>query len=396
MSPEQLNGHPVDGGSDVFSTGVVLYQLLTYALPFDGQGTAAIIANILHHPPPPLSHYIRDYPAELDEIVERALAKSREQRYASAEDFAFDLSRVHEMLKRDAVNQYVGQARACIAKSELPSAREMLSRALKIDTQHSLAKQLMYEVQRMTEREQTTRRIQQLRTQAEESGAKKRYSDALALIDQALQLDETDAELLSLRAQIQQAESRQQQVLKLLHLAENAQQAGELSMAMGAIEDALQLDPDDADVKVLHASLVQQVTDHSKQKQLRELLSAIHHEISAKQFTAAYELILQAGAIDPVNREIQSLQNLVASVRQQESRRSEIQSLCAEVESLLSSRRSHRRMREGGSSRRQVSRRTCSDPIKAAAENQREIAERSRYIETQISDVDQTVESRQH
>ena len=105
MSPEQLNGLPVDGRSDVFSTGVMLYQLLTYNLPFGGQGTAAVINNILQHPPTPLSQYIRDYPAELDEILDRALAKDREQRYATAEDFAFDLSRVQEVLKRDASQQ---------------------------------------------------------------------------------------------------------------------------------------------------------------------------------------------------------------------------------------------------------------------------------------------------
>jgi hypothetical protein len=389
MSPEQLNGLPVDGRTDVFSTGVMLYQLLTYNLPFGGQGTAAVIANILQRDPPPLSQYIQDYPAELDDIVARALAKNREQRYATAEDFAFDLSRVQEGLKRDAINHYVGQARACIAKSELPPAREMLSRALKLDTQNTVAKQLMYEVQRLAESAQTTHRIQQLRTQAEEAREQKRYSDALGLIDQALQLDNTDTELLSLRAQIQQAESLHQQVLKLLRLAESAQQAGELSMAMGAVDDALKLDPNDTQLNELHASLVRQVADQSTQKQLRELLSAVHHEISAKNFTAAYELIQQAEALDPGNREIQSLQNLVTAVRQQDLRRGEIQSLCAEVESLLAAGD----LTGACAKADQASARFPGDPaviqLKAAAENQRESAERFYYVEAQVIEVNQ-------
>jgi eukaryotic-like serine/threonine-protein kinase len=389
MSPEQLNGQPVDGRTDVFSTGVMLYQLLTYALPFSGEGTAAIIANVLQHDPAPLSQYIQDYPAELDDIVARALAKNREQRYATAEDFAFDLSRVQEVLKRDAINHYVGQARACIAKSELPPAREMLSRALKLDTQHSVAKQLMYEVQRLTESEQTTCHIRQLRTQAEEAWGQKRHSDALQLIDQALQLDNTDMELLSLRARIQEADSLHQQVVKLLRLAESAQQAGELPMAMGAVEDAFKLDPNDTQVNELHASLVRQVTEHSTQKQVRELLSAVHHEISAKRFTAAYELMQQAEALDPGNREVQSLQNLVTSVRQQESRRSEIQALCAEVENLLAAGD----LAGACAKADQASARFPGDPaviqLKAAAENQREAAERSRYVEAQVLEVNQ-------
>ena len=389
MSPEQLNGLPVDGRSDVFSTGVMLYQLLTYNLPFGGQGTAAVINNILQHPPTPLSQYIRDYPAELDEILDRALAKDREQRYATAEDFAFDLSRVQEVLKRDAVNSYVGQARACIAKSELPPAREMLSRALKLDTQNSVAKQLMYEVQRLAEREQKAGRIQQLRTQAEEAWAQKRHSYALELIDQALQLDKTDTELLSLRAQIQQAESLHQQVLKLLHLAESAQQAGELSMARGVMEEALQLDPNDTQVKLLHASLMQQLTDHDKQKQFRELLSAIHQEISVKHFTAAHEMLQQAEGVDPGNSEIKSLKDLVTTVRQQEVRRGEIQSLCAEVKSLMAAGD----LAAACAKADQAAERFPGEPaliqLKATAENQREAAQRTRYIEAQISEVNQ-------
>jgi serine/threonine-protein kinase len=84
MPPEQFNGQPVDARSDVFSTGVMLYELLTYVLPFEATGAAAIINKILREPAPPLSKFIHDYPAELDEIIERALAKNREQRYMSA------------------------------------------------------------------------------------------------------------------------------------------------------------------------------------------------------------------------------------------------------------------------------------------------------------------------
>ena len=60
MSPEQVNGKPIDTRTDIFSTGVVLYQLLTYSLPFDGDSTAATLLKIIHDPPPPLQKYITD------------------------------------------------------------------------------------------------------------------------------------------------------------------------------------------------------------------------------------------------------------------------------------------------------------------------------------------------
>src|SRR5438067_206766 len=58
MSPEQVNGRAVDKRTDIFSTAVVLYQLLTYTLPFDAETTAATLLKIVHDPPPPLGRFL--------------------------------------------------------------------------------------------------------------------------------------------------------------------------------------------------------------------------------------------------------------------------------------------------------------------------------------------------
>jgi len=100
MSPEQINAQVVDGRTDIFSAGVMLYELLTGALPFDSKDTASTLLKIIHEDPPPLKNYIQNYPPDLDEVMKKALAKDREDRYATADDFAFDLSRVQEQLKR--------------------------------------------------------------------------------------------------------------------------------------------------------------------------------------------------------------------------------------------------------------------------------------------------------
>src|SRR5205085_8618943 len=98
MSPEQFNGHVVDGRSDIFSSGVMLYELITGVLPFDGNETPTVILKILNEPPPPLKEHLQNFPPELEEIIKRALSKDREERYATAEDFAMDLSRLRETL----------------------------------------------------------------------------------------------------------------------------------------------------------------------------------------------------------------------------------------------------------------------------------------------------------
>jgi serine/threonine protein kinase len=98
MSPEQIQAVPVDGRADIFSTGVVLYQLLTGCSPFDGGDPASTLYRILHDDPRPFTEFLSSYPPELETITFKALAKRREDRYESAADFAQDISRVNRAL----------------------------------------------------------------------------------------------------------------------------------------------------------------------------------------------------------------------------------------------------------------------------------------------------------
>jgi len=88
MAPEQVQGEKIDARADLFSVGVVLYQLLTDKRPFDGDNDFSIIHQIIGHNPPPPSEFNAGLPAAIDAVVARALAKDRDQRFATARDFA--------------------------------------------------------------------------------------------------------------------------------------------------------------------------------------------------------------------------------------------------------------------------------------------------------------------
>ena len=88
MAPEQVQGQKIDSRADLFSVGVVLYQLLTDKRPFDGDNDFSIIHQIIGHHPPPPSTINDKLPTALDAVVARALAKNREERFATARDFA--------------------------------------------------------------------------------------------------------------------------------------------------------------------------------------------------------------------------------------------------------------------------------------------------------------------
>ena len=91
MSPEQVQGLPVDARADLFAAGIVLYQLLTGKRPFDGESEFAIIHQIVSQHPAAPSTINPQLPPALDAVVARALSKQRDDRFATAHDFSLAL-----------------------------------------------------------------------------------------------------------------------------------------------------------------------------------------------------------------------------------------------------------------------------------------------------------------
>ena len=91
LSPEQIAGEPQSTRSDIFSLGIVLYQMVTGAAPFEGSSVSAVCAQILSAEPMPPSQRNPALPAEIDRIILRCLAKSPADRYPSAESLAASL-----------------------------------------------------------------------------------------------------------------------------------------------------------------------------------------------------------------------------------------------------------------------------------------------------------------
>jgi len=99
VSPEQLQGMATDERTDLFSFGVVLYEMVTGVLPFWSEHAQAVMYSILNEEPEPVTKLNKEIPIEFERIIRKALEKTRELRYQSIEELLADLRKVHEELE---------------------------------------------------------------------------------------------------------------------------------------------------------------------------------------------------------------------------------------------------------------------------------------------------------
>ena len=385
MSPEQVNGRQVDARTDIFSTGVVLYQLFTYALPFEGESTASTLLKIINEPPPPLKDFLASYPPQLQAIVDRALAKDRNERYASAEEFALELGQLQSQLKQEMISRYLQEATQLIENNDLHRAKGQVLQVLKIDRHHTRASHLLRELQDRIQRQEIDEEIQQLRMQAEDAFGQKQYGTALEHLDRAISLDKNSLELQQLRDTVKAAEVRAQKFQRAVRLAESAHQMGDLDLARQTIEEALGIVPEDTHARSLQRTIENEWAERDRQRQLEGYLEQARRDISSRKFTSALELLQQARALDPAAPQIRALMEAATAAKEQERRRRELEAINREIEEALNRDDYSTASEKADLGLKSFPQERGLLKLKALAEKQRHIAERKRFVDEQLA-----------
>lgn len=173
MSPEQIKGHKVDGRSDIFSVGAVLFELLTYVKPFHAETMTSVLFKIVNDQAPSLESLGVSPPPALEQILKKALAKDLGERYSEIGKMAKDLRELNDILKADRERQQIaGAIDNLLAEGE----------------------------QRFVERTDhgTPEEVRELLATARELYRNQFYEDALRSFKEILELDPGNVEALSL------------------------------------------------------------------------------------------------------------------------------------------------------------------------------------------------------
>lgn len=124
MAPEQVEGKPADHRADIFSLGVVLYQLLTRRAPFARDGASATMYAIVHDTPEKMSSIRPEIPAALERVVDRAIAKAPSMRYQSTEELLADLVTIRDSLKQKSGAESGGQSIAVLPFADMSPGKD--------------------------------------------------------------------------------------------------------------------------------------------------------------------------------------------------------------------------------------------------------------------------------
>lgn len=324
MAPEQLRGHGTNELSDIWSYGVVYYELLAGVNPFDAPEPTSVMFKIAADSPKPLRALVPEVPEDLEAIINRMLTKDPEHRYQSLEDVLLDTGPVLTELKRRHATELVTEARALLDQGNIDAAVGMVRRILDLDPTNAEARKLREMVQREEKTRTAVGAVQSLIQRAEAEVSRKNYTQAVELFANALKLEPQNEKILTrLNAAKVEAE-KNTQVASLLSEARKHLMKANLTEAVQQAHEALKVDPQNAEAGQLVEKLGQELGARKMQIELQQRLGEARQYLVRRDYTDAIEILAHLRDKFPDAREVEEVLNQAkAGQREREQQRFE-------------------------------------------------------------------------
>jgi serine/threonine protein kinase len=311
MSPEQYFGERADERSDIWSFGVLLYELLGYRRPFIGENPASLMRCICSQDPPALRSLTPDCPPELEVVISKALRKSPRDRCQSMEDLLLELEAVYRELQNRSSIDLNNRSRQCVDSGDFIQARELLREALKVDSTNSQARSLMEKVNAELKRASVRPRVQQHVDRGRSLLQEGKIQEARVQVENALQLDNDFEPAQELQKQVQHEIERAERVADWLQEARRQLVEGLLDEADALLANVLEAEPANQQAATLQQQVSKERAERQRRAQVMERMQEARGLWTRQNYDACISLLCRLQEEFPDEVEIQRLLDTV-------------------------------------------------------------------------------------
>ncbi len=325
MSPEQYHGEHADERSDIWSFGVLLYELLTYQKPFSGPTPASLMHNICNVEPASLKGLMPECPVELDTAVTKMLQKSPSDRYQSMEDVLLDLEPIWKALRSQSVADLLDQTRCLFDEKRFTDARDLARQAVQLESSNQQARSLLEKANAEIRRLLNRPKAQQFVEKGQALLGEKKLQEAKVAAEQALQLDSSFTPAEELQRDIQKELDRARLLAEWLETAKQNLAEGLPDEAETLLAKVLNAEPSNAQAEDLHQKALKEIADREKAQRLLQGLQRARELWTQQRYDDSLRVLKDLGNEFPGEEEVSRLFETVRDDQIEQQKRRDLQ-----------------------------------------------------------------------
>lgn len=337
MAPEQFQGAEQDARSDIFSFGLVFYELLSGIHPFFANEPATLMYNVLNRDPVPIREVCPECPEMLQPVIARLLQKDPDFRYQSLEDVIFDCEPALEQLQRASAQDLFEEAKRVRAEGRLDASLGLLRQAMELDAACPGLREFREDLQAELRRLSVRPRLDALAQEASQQLAAGNATEAVLKLEAAARLDPTDTGIQAQLGQARATAEKARRAARLLADAERALKDGNFSGAQRMAQQAADISPTSSRALELLQRAQKVQAEQEQRMRLSEGLGRARRLLGIQAWDQASEVLESLQHEFPENEDVRGLNEKLQASRQEEERQQRLTAGLTAARSLIRS-----------------------------------------------------------